>query len=114
MDFYGTIGPACGQLETLQRMVEAGMTGIRMNLSHGPLTAHADWLAMIRAAGIRPRLIASAGQSARAQWNTNNKNRRVFTERGARTGLPLAGSMCSHPPTICAHQAPLAPKPSMR
>ena len=49
MDFYGTIGPACGQLETLQRMVEAGMTGIRMNLSHGPLTAHADWLAMIRA-----------------------------------------------------------------
>ena len=54
MDFYGTIGPACGQLETLQRMVEAGMTGIRMNLSHGPLTAHADWLAMIRTAGIRP------------------------------------------------------------
>ena len=33
-----TIGPACAQLETLQRMVEAGMTGIRMNLSHGPLS----------------------------------------------------------------------------
>ena len=59
MDFYGTIGPACGQLETLQRMVEAGMTGIRMNLSHGPLTAHADWLAMIRAVGIRAHFLAT-------------------------------------------------------
>ena len=42
MDFYGTIGPACADVKLLQQMVEAGMTGIRMNLSHGPLTAHAD------------------------------------------------------------------------
>ena len=49
MDFYGTIGPACAQPAILQHMVEAGMTGIRMNLSHGPLAAHTDWLAMIRA-----------------------------------------------------------------
>ena len=48
MDFYGTIGPACAQPAILQHMVEAGMTGIRMNLSHGPLAAHTDWLAMIR------------------------------------------------------------------
>ena len=41
MEFYGTIGPACADLETLRRMVDAGMTGIRMNLSHGPLAAHA-------------------------------------------------------------------------
>ena len=52
MDFYGTIGPACADVKLLQQMVEAGMTGIRMNLSHGPLAAHTDWLAMIRAAGI--------------------------------------------------------------
>lgn len=52
MEFYGTIGPACAQLETLQRMVEAGMTGIRMNLSHGPLSAHKDWLDIIHAVGI--------------------------------------------------------------
>ena len=31
MDFYGTIGPACAQPAILQHMVEAGMTGIRMN-----------------------------------------------------------------------------------
>ena len=42
MDFYGTIGPACADVKLLQQMVEAGMTGIRMNLSHGPLAAHKD------------------------------------------------------------------------
>ena len=57
LEFYGTIGPACAQLETLQRMVEAGMTGIRMNLSHGPLSAHKDWLDMIHAVGIPQLLI---------------------------------------------------------
>ena len=50
MDFYGTIGPACADAVLLQQMVEAGMTGIRMNLSHGPLAAHADWLALLRKA----------------------------------------------------------------
>lgn len=56
MDFYGTIGPACADAETLRGMVQAGMNGIRMNLSHGPLAAHRDWLELIRAAGI-PRLL---------------------------------------------------------
>ena len=65
MDFYGTIGPACAQPAILQHMVEAGMTGIRMNLSHGPLAAHADWLAMIRAAGIRQLLIDLQGPELR-------------------------------------------------
>ena len=44
MDFYGTIGPACADVKLLQQMVEAGMTGIRMNLSHGPQVEH--WLAV--------------------------------------------------------------------
>ena len=65
MDFYGTIGPACAQPAILQHMVEAGMTGILMNLSHGPLAAHTDWLAMIRAAGIRQLLIDLQGPELR-------------------------------------------------
>ena len=65
MEFYGTIGPACADLETLRRMVDAGMTGIRMNLSHGPLAAHADWLALIRQAGIRELLIDLQGPELR-------------------------------------------------
>ena len=53
MDFYGTIGPACADVKLLQQMVEAGMTGIRMNLSHGPLAAHKDWLEMLHKAGVK-------------------------------------------------------------
>ena len=46
MDFYGTIGPACANHEMLVRMYENGMTGIRLNLSHGMLMEHAEWLEM--------------------------------------------------------------------
>lgn len=65
MHFYGTIGPACAQAKTLRRMVQAGMTGIRMNLSHGSLAAHADWLALVREAGIRELLIDLQGPELR-------------------------------------------------
>ena len=65
MHFYGTIGPACAEAGTLQSMVHAGMTGIRMNLSHGALCEHADWLARIRAAGIRDLLIDLQGPELR-------------------------------------------------
>ena len=65
MDFYGTIGPACAQPDILRQMVDAGMTGIRMNLSHGALSAHADWLALIHEAGIRDLLIDLQGPELR-------------------------------------------------
>lgn len=65
MHFYGTIGPACAQADTLHRMVSAGMTGIRMNLSHGSLAAHADWLELIREAGIPELLIDLQGPELR-------------------------------------------------
>ena len=65
MDFYGTIGPACADVKLLQQMVEAGMTGIRMNLSHGPLAAHEDWLALLRKAGVKKLLIDLQGPELR-------------------------------------------------
>ena len=65
MEFYGTIGPACADLSTLQKMVQAGMTGIRMNLSHGSLAEHADWLNLIHQAGIRELLIDLQGPELR-------------------------------------------------
>ncbi len=34
---YGTLGPACADLETLTKMFAAGMTGMRLNLSHTSL-----------------------------------------------------------------------------
>ena len=65
MDFYGTIGPACADVKLLQQMVEAGMTGIRMNLSHGPLAAHKDWLTLLRKAGVKKLLIDLQGPELR-------------------------------------------------
>lgn len=36
---YGTLGPACADADTLERMFRAGMTGLRLNLSHTTLEA---------------------------------------------------------------------------
>lgn len=44
MDFYGTLGPACCLHPVLSRMYAVGMTGVRLNLSHGMLKDRANWL----------------------------------------------------------------------
>ena len=45
-EIYGTLGPACGDRATLESMLRAGMTGMRLNLSHCDL---ADSACMIQA-----------------------------------------------------------------
>lgn len=61
MDIYGTIGPACAELEILTEMFRQGMTGIRLNLSHTSLSNCREWTNKIRmaaeAVGICPRLL---------------------------------------------------------
>lgn len=47
---YGTIGPACQDTDTLVRLFEKGMTGIRINLSHTNLKEASDWIAHIHEA----------------------------------------------------------------
>lgn len=37
MDFYGTLGPASCKRSILVEMYKAGMTGVRLNLSHGSM-----------------------------------------------------------------------------
>ena len=37
-EIYGTLGPRCCETETLCAMLKAGMTGMRLNLSH--ITLH--------------------------------------------------------------------------
>ena len=39
MDYYGTLGPSCADPSILIKMIRAGMTGIRLNLSHGMLSS---------------------------------------------------------------------------
>ena len=53
LDLYGTLGPACSDVETLAAMFEAGMTGLRLNLSHVTLPHAASQLAAMHEAAKR-------------------------------------------------------------
>lgn len=61
IEIYGTLGPACSDADTLEGMFRAGMTGVRLNLSHGTLKGSAGMLLSLREAaercGVKPRLI---------------------------------------------------------
>lgn len=58
---YGTLGPACKDENTLFDMFEAGMTGIRLNLSHVNLEDVQEWIEnyhkAAKRAGIKPDLL---------------------------------------------------------
>ena len=45
-----TIGPACDDVDTLTRMIQAGLNVARLNLSHGTFEEHASRVQMIRQA----------------------------------------------------------------
>ena len=47
---YGTLGPACGKAEILSKMLENGMNGVRLNLSHGSIESFSEWLSELRIA----------------------------------------------------------------
>lgn len=47
MYYYGTLGPACAEEEILTEMFRAGMTGVRLNMSHGNLEENGHWLRLL-------------------------------------------------------------------
>lgn len=47
---YGTFGPSCYKTETLAQMIRAGMTGIRLNLSHTNLARSKEWIENLKKA----------------------------------------------------------------
>ena len=65
MEFYATLGDPCAKREVLEKLFRAGMTGIRVNLSHtslakcAPILEELYWPAA-RAAG-RPDGAAGGG-----------------------------------------------------
>lgn len=44
MEYYGTLGPTCCEPVVLKKMFDAGMTGIRLNLSHSSLETSRSWI----------------------------------------------------------------------
>ena len=62
MELYGTLGSSCARRDILTRMFQAGMTGLRLNLSHTTLAECAPLLEeelgpAARQAGVVPQLI---------------------------------------------------------
>ena len=61
INIYGTLGPSCSNVKTLEEMFDAGMTGIRVNLSHASLRDSADRIQLLHTAaanrGIRPQIL---------------------------------------------------------
>ena len=60
-EIFGTLGPACGRVEMIERMFAEGMTGMRLNTSHSGLKESEPlldvfWQAAGRA-GVRPELL---------------------------------------------------------
>ena len=44
LEIYGTLGPSCKDKDTILKMMEAGMNGMRLNLSHCNLWDKEDWI----------------------------------------------------------------------
>lgn len=58
---FATFGPACGTKEIIEEMILAGMTGMRLNLSHTTLQASESYINAYQEAakelGVRPQIL---------------------------------------------------------
>lgn len=60
-EIFGTFGPACKTEELLKEMIEAGMTGMRLNLSHTTLEESGAYIgnyqSAAKKAGMKPQIL---------------------------------------------------------
>ncbi len=49
-EIFATLGPSCSQRDVLEKMIDSGMTGIRLNLSHAGLYDSRGMIGQLRAA----------------------------------------------------------------
>ncbi|HAB94987.1 MAG TPA: pyruvate kinase [Lachnospiraceae bacterium] len=61
LEIYGTLGPSCADTKILRRMFEKGITGMRLNLSHGTLEDSGEMISAFHEAaaleGVKPSLL---------------------------------------------------------
>jgi len=61
VEIYGTLGPSCASTEIMEEMFRAGMTGMRLNLSHISLADAAEQVEAFHTAaaraGVSPKLL---------------------------------------------------------
>ena len=60
-EIFATFGPACGEEAILEEMIDAGMTGMRLNLSHTTLPNSMEYISAYQTAaqkkGIEPQIL---------------------------------------------------------
>lgn len=60
-EIFGTLGPSCGTEKIITEMILAGLTGMRLNLSHATLSESAQYVEAYRNAartsGVEPQLL---------------------------------------------------------
>lgn len=60
-EIFATFGPACGEESLLKAMIDAGMTGMRLNLSHTTLPESGVYIKRYQAAanacGVKPQIL---------------------------------------------------------
>lgn len=76
INIYGTLGPSCYKKETIKKMFELGMTGMRLNLSHVDLKDCNEWISNFheaaRSCDINPELLIDMkGPELRIKRNLN-------------------------------------------
>ena len=88
MELYGTLGPSCARAETLGRMLDAGMTGARLNLSHTGLKGAAKYIEALFEAGRIRGLIPSCSLIRRVLSSGPGRlSVRSNSRRARRSGL---------------------------
>lgn len=96
-----TIGPATGDTRQIVRLIRAGMSVARLNLSHGSSEEHASYIANVRQASEQARVPVGiladlpgpkyrVGRVAAASAETRDGRRGVWLERGSRFTLTAA------------------------
>lgn len=104
VQIYATLGPACSDTETLTRLFQAGMTGIRLNLSHIGLPDAAEEIRRLHAAARR------CGRTAELLIDMRGPELRIGAlpaplplETGGRVRL---GEQIPLPPEVLPHLLP--------
>lgn len=97
---FGTFGPTCHRVETLEIMLNLGMTGIRLNLSHSSLKDKSYWLGNLQQA------CHNTGKSCHIMLDLIGRQRRLgrFESFSVMKGdiikipdqLPISGDLLIH------------------
>mgnify|MGYP002516194467 CR=1 FL=1 len=105
LQIYGTLGPACSGTETLARLFAAGMTGVRLNLSHVGLPGAAEQIEHLHAAarrrGIVPQLLIDMQGP---ELRVGSLPEPLVLETGAEVHLGAGGVPL--PPEVLPHLVP--------